>query len=208
LTPPPPRIAALPVDERGYPIPCFVGHNKGVLDFRVANTDHIVACVRKNLCWVCGQKLFEEKVFVIGPMCAINRVSSEPPSHRECAVWSAQNCPFLTKPHMKRREDGMPDWLENNAPGIPLARNPGVSLVWYTKRFDVIHVGRGVLWKLGNPFRWEWFSEGRPAIREEVVRSIESGYHNLTEEAEKEGPAAIAELKRATLEHLRYLPRR
>lgn len=207
LQPPPPRVAALPIDKRGYPIPYFVGENNGELDFRVTNAKHVASCIKQDLCWVCGQRLFEEKVFVIGPMCSINRVSSEPPSHRECAIWSAVNCPFLSKPHMVRREDGMPDWSQNKVGGSPIKRNPGVTLVWYTKSFRVIRVGKGILWNLASPFRWEWFCEGRTATREEVMFSIQSGFPILEAEAEKQGRDAIVQLKKDTLASLRYLPR-
>jgi hypothetical protein len=40
--------------------------------------------------------LFWRWSFVVGPMCGINRNSAEPPSHKECAQWSARNCPFLS----------------------------------------------------------------------------------------------------------------
>ena len=62
--------------------------------------------MREKRCWVCGDPLGVHLTFPIGPMCALNRTISEPPSHHECASWSARNCPFLSRPHMVRREDG------------------------------------------------------------------------------------------------------
>ena len=90
----PDRILRLPV-ERGYPVPFFVDRVDGHYDFRVADARKLKLCVMKKLCWICGEPLGRNLTFAIGPMCAINRISAEPPSHRECAEWSARACPFL-----------------------------------------------------------------------------------------------------------------
>lgn len=208
LTRIPERMKTLPIDPRGYPIPFFVGSLDGVRDFRVTEAKSVVACIKKDLCWVCGQKLFREKVFVIGPMCSINRISSEPPSHRECAVWSAVNCPFLARPYAKRRPDGMPEWDQGTHGAISLRRNPGVTLVWYTRSFRMMKLPKGILWQVGEPFRWEWYAMGKTATRAQVVESIDSGYPLLLEQAAKDGPDAILELVRLRAISLRYIPTR
>src|SRR5580692_7475343 len=96
----PRRMTALPIDERGYPVPWFVDWIDGKPEFRAMDPRKFVRAIKEKLCWVCGQRLGVNVCFVAGPMCGINRTSSEPPSHRECAVWSAQNCPFLNNPRM------------------------------------------------------------------------------------------------------------
>lgn len=89
------KIARLPI-ARGFPIPWFVARLKdGTAEFRAADSLKMEKALSQRRCWVCGDTLGYEMTFVIGPMCAINRVSSEPPSHYECARWSARNCPFL-----------------------------------------------------------------------------------------------------------------
>jgi hypothetical protein len=119
----PHRMKFLPVD-RGYPVPWFVDWIDGAPEFRAMNPNKWVAAVKKKLCWVCGSKLGKYMAFVSGPMCGINRTSSEPPCHLDCARWSAKNCPFLVRPRMVRREgDGMEDG--KFAGGIGLTRNPG-----------------------------------------------------------------------------------
>src|ERR1041385_2432550 len=90
----PARLRKLPV-ERGYPVPWFVAFVDGHYDFRVIGPGKIARAVQENRCWICGDTLGSYLCFPIGPMCAINRVTSEPPSHRECAEWSARACPFL-----------------------------------------------------------------------------------------------------------------
>lgn len=176
------RIAALPVDERGYPVPFFVAWPNGKPDFRMADPDKIVACVKCKLCWTCGQPLGAHLAFPIGPMCAVNRTTAEPPSHLECALWSVKGCPFLSRPGMVRREDDRTREGAQNVPGMMIKRNPGVILVWVTKRYDLFPDGRGgVLFKVGEPEALTWWREGRPATRQECLESIQSGEPLLRE---------------------------
>jgi len=188
--PMPKRVACLPRDARGFPVPWFVTwflHGKrsapgiGEPDFRIADTTRKFAAIRKGLCWICGERLGKHLAFCIGPMCAINRVSSEPPAHLDCAIYSAKACPFLSKPAMRRNEKVLPnEWM---APaGHMIARNPGVALIWVTPS-AVIETGHeggtGLLYRLGDPSQLLWFAEGRPATRDEVFASIESGLPSL-----------------------------
>lgn len=172
----PSRMAKLPVDSRGFPVPWFVAWVDGVPRFPVADGRKFNLAWTDQRCWVCGGELGRVRAFVIGPMCAVNRTSSEPPSHMECARFSARNCPFLTKPRMKRLgEANLPHGVAEPA-GTMIRRNPGVALVWMTLRPDHFGDGRGgVLFDIGAPHAVEWYAEGRDATRDEVVASIESG---------------------------------
>lgn len=215
LPPMPPRIASLPVDHRLYPVPWFAAwldddgnvaaRGEGTADHRVLYPDATRVALTSNLCWVCGGRLGAHKTFVIGPMCAVNRVSAEPPSHLECGDWSARACPFLSRPHARRREAGMPGGAVE-APGVMIARNPGVTLVWTTKRFQVERVPNGVLCRIGDPERVHWYAEGRDATRAEVMASIDSGLPSLREAAQEDGPAALRELERMTSAALTLVP--
>lgn len=194
----PGRMRCLPVDHRGFPVPWFVAWPDGAPSFPVADGRKFMLAHRKGLCWVCGQPLGRVKTFVIGPMCAVNRTSSEPPSHLECARFSARNCPFLTRPRMKRvGEKNLPHGYEVPA-GTMIARNPGVTLVWQTLRYSVWDDGRGgMLFDIGKPHSVEWFAEGRAATREEVMRSIETGLPLLAAECknDRDREGAFAELR-------------
>jgi hypothetical protein len=184
----------LPLDARGYPIPWFVYIDQdGKEDFRIIGPGKIAAAVKKDLCWICGRPLGRIKAFVIGPMCAINRVSAEPPSHLDCARFAATACPFLTRPLAKRREEGLPE--EKFVAGMMIARNPGVTLVWSCLRYKLVFPdGGGVLFDVGNATRADWYANGRKATRAEVLASIESGFPILREAAEKDGFFALKEL--------------
>jgi hypothetical protein len=187
----PARIRRLPLDARGYPVPWFVAWENGVPEFRAMDARKFADAIKYRQCWVCGEPMGVHLSFVIGPMCAINRTTSEPPCHHECAVWSARNCPFLTRPHMVRREAGLPEDVQHAA-GLPILRNPGAVCVWTTRRFDVhraVAGNAGPLLALGSPERVEWFAEGRPATRAEVEASIDSGLPALHEAADLERTA-------------------
>lgn len=187
----PPRVAALPRNAVGYPIPWFVTTlDGGVRDFRVADQGRFLQAVRDGLCWVCGGPGGAFKAFTIGPMCAVNRISAEPPAHRDCAVYSARVCPFLANPSMRRRpvEDGF-----IKPAGVALMRNPGVALVWVTSSFRVVRppLGNdGLLFQFGDPTDLLWFAHGRAATRAEVTASIESGLPALEEACERDADPA------------------
>lgn len=203
--PVPPRIAKLPVDHRGYPVPYFVTWVNGVPDFRVITPQKIVQAVKHQHCWICGEKLGTYKAFVIGPMCAINRVSGEPPSHKECALFAAKVCPFLTRPKMKRNERDLPCG-HNEGPGLMIKRNPGCSLVWITKKYSTFQADGGFLFNVGEPEETLWFAEGREATRAEVLESINSGFPILENEAKRDGPQAIKQLEKMVQDAMKFLP--
>jgi hypothetical protein len=204
----PGHIRALPRDRKGRPIPYFVDRSDGnndTPDFRVADERRLHKALWFGLCWVCGQPRMDDAAFVIGPMCAVNRVSAEPPCHTDCAVYSARFCPFLTRPSMIRRERGLPvDKVD--PPGVMIARNPGVALVWRTRTHTSFTVDGGVLFNVGEPIETLWFAEGKPATHADVMASIESGMPLLREAADKDGPLAHADLDERLQAALRYVP--
>lgn len=216
LPPMPPRIAKLPRDHRGFPVPWFVtwfkdgnvcATGQGVPDFRVADAAKIAVAHRAHRCWVCGEGLGRHLAFVIGPMCAINRVSSEPPSHHDCALFSAQACPFMTRPRMRRNEKDLPD--HRDAAGFMIMRNPGVVCVWIThsyKPFRAHDGGQGTLFRIGAPTSVLWFAEGKAATHDEVMASIDSGYPQLLEIATAEGADALAELAKLRAATMALVP--
>ncbi len=204
------RIAALARDRHGYPVPWFVAVINGKPDFRVIRPGGIETALRLKLCWVCGCPFLrqEDRAFVIGPMCAVNRVSAEPPSHRDCAVYSATHCPFLTTPQMTRRDRHIPEGAVVPA-GVSIPRNPGVALVWMTgyKSWSTFSDGRGgTLFNIGEPRQALWFAHGREANRAEVLASIDSGLPILREMAVSEGPDAVVELDAMHSRALVHIP--
>jgi len=204
----PQRMRSLPI-RRGYPVPWFVAEVDGDYHFPTADGRKFAIAVRKRLCWVCGQPLGKRRAFVIGPMCAINKTTSEPPTHRECAIFSATACPFLSRPHMKRQKE-MPEGAKP-PPGMHIMRNPGATLVWVCKEYWLRQVPQGddgsragYLFKLGPPIEVAWYAQGRLASREEVMESITSGLPILRQVAEQHGEQKLLDL--AYADALRLVP--
>lgn len=202
----PATMKKLPVDKDGHPVPFFVALVNGEYDFRIMDFQKIRRCLLEELCWVCREPMVEARgTFVIGPMCAVNRVSAEPPSHNKCAIYSATHCPFLITPRRKRRTKDLP---EHDSPGgIMIERNPGVTLVWTSRHWRPFRepAGRGVLFDIGEPLAVHWYHEGRPATRPEVLYAIESGLPILRETAAMQ-EGGLKALGEATERAMQYIP--
>ena len=205
----PDRIKVLPFDEsRGVHVPWFVVWLDGKPEFRVADAAKREKARRNRLCWVCGQPLARFRTFVIGPMCVLNRISGDPPSHRDCAEYSARVCPFLVNANMRRREGGLPEGVSTH--GIMIKRNPGVCVTWTVEGRGYTIEGDGMggwIYRIADPHSFDWWCRGRKATREEALAAIEAGCPIL-EDVEKHHPDAlreIAELKQHVLES--YLPK-
>jgi hypothetical protein len=185
LAPLPPRMQQLAVDERGYPVPFFVAYIDGKPDHRIMDPQKWKRAVHERLCWTCGQKLGAHLCFVLGPMCGINRTTTEPPTHLECARWSVVNCPFLSRPRMDRRErEKMIAAGAGSIGGFSIDRNPGVSMLWITRTYEIWRPDTGgVLIEIGPAESVEWWYEGRAATRAEVAESVRTGLPFLEEKA-------------------------
>jgi hypothetical protein len=197
LPTPPPRVDRLPRNRVGYPVPWFVGIVNGQPDFRVIGEGKLRGAITFRCCWICGGSLINRTLgaaatqyaYVIGPMCAVNRTSAEPPAHRECAIYAATACPFLTTPGMRRRDSNMPANAVD-PDGVMLKRNPGVALVWVTNDWRMIPGYQ--LFQTGEPAEVLWFAQGRPATHDEVLAAIDSGMPILRAEAEQEDDVEAA----------------
>jgi hypothetical protein len=212
----PPRIARLPKDDRGYPVPKFVQWLKdgkpaadrtspgAAPDFRYADPAFRSRAFKRGLCWICGEPTGAHRVFVIGPMCVINRTTMEPACHRDCAEFAAKACPFLVRPRMRRI--GFDKDEPHQVAGNMIERNPGCVCLYETREAKAFDVGNGWLIRLGKPERVDWWAEGRRATRAEITASIDSGYPLLLEQALKNGAEAGEELVRLTQDALKLLP--
>lgn len=124
-------------------------------------------------------------------MCTVNRISAEPPQHPECSEFAARICPFLLEPRRVRRPGGVADRCPEDETMIP--RNPGVVALWTCTTFLVeFGPNERPLARMGEPLKVRWFTEGRPATRQEVIDAFDSGCPTLQAMAEAEGPEAVA----------------
>lgn len=215
----PPRMRKLPRDRRGFIVPSFVSWLKnGKLskpgvpgaepDFRAVDTWFFAHAINYNRCWLCGEKLGSKHVFAIGPMCSVNRITSEPGSHLDCAHYAVKVCPFIIEPKMKRN-DVKPvahDHVLDPA-GLHNDRNPGAMLLWVAGPARPTKVQGGVLLQLAEPVRVEWWTRGRLATHAEARAALDSGVEELRRIAVKrDGPAGLRELDKLAKAAERWLP--
>jgi hypothetical protein len=205
----PARMQQLPITEEGWPQLWFAGlNNEGKPDLRCADPGKRVFAVKQNRCWLCGQFLGNWKVFVLGPMCAVNRTTSEPPCHRQCAEFAVIACPFLTRPKMKRNDHKLPEGYEP-PPGDAIMRNPGATVLWVCKDYTPFFTDKSRIdWliQIGEPTEVLWYAEGKPATREQINESIDSGYPRLLASAKTGGPRSVALLQKLRKDVERWLP--
>jgi hypothetical protein len=190
----PPRMKSRPLDERGYTIPYFVGYVRGKPDFRCADPEKFRACVQQHKCWLCGEKLGVKQTFVIGPMCLINRVTSEPPCHLDCAIYAAKGCPFLKNPKAQYRAANLPADYKEPA-GVGFTHNPTACALFTTKTWHLMRVDNGYLVRLGEPESVQFWHVGRIATRAEVIAAINVGLPKLLTAAREEGAPSVAYLR-------------
>jgi hypothetical protein len=105
----PSRMAKLPRDPRGYPIPVIVLIDQDGRPHFQINDDVIVQrCLRDRLCSICGERLTRGTWFIGGAMSAFDPHGAyiDGPVHGECARYALQVCPYLAAPNYARRLDG------------------------------------------------------------------------------------------------------
>src|SRR5262245_2939618 len=98
----PPRIAALPRDHRGYPVPYIVLYDEqGKPAFTANDAEKVWQAVRDKLCHICGQALDSYSWFVGGPGSAYlngdNAAYTDGPMHEDCMQFAMRVCPHLTQ---------------------------------------------------------------------------------------------------------------
>lgn len=159
----PPRVAALPRDARGYPIPHAVMYDAaGVPDFRVIDPQKWVRAAQLRRCGVCGETLGSHLAFVGGPLSMANRLFSDLPMHRDCAIYALRTCPFLAAPKFMYAR-ALPDGTKvsaNVSPERPERFGLGICRDY--------HLGRlpdGEIVLRAQPFRQiDWWCKGEQEI--------------------------------------------
>lgn len=204
----PSQMSGLPIDDRGYPIPWFVATMAdGTRDFRIADERKRNWAVDFRRCWICGGIMGSKLAFVIGPMCCVNRNTSEPAAHRVCAEFAVRACPFMILPKAEYRNANLPDGI--GKPSGFLDGNPGCTAIWITCTFKPYTVSDGSDWliEVGDPLEVTWWCRGRAATRSEVQEAIDRRIGLLRDIAIKEGEAAMQALDKAIFNLQKLLPR-
>lgn len=143
-------------------------------DFKVTDIRRAGICRQRNVCWICGKQLGSYKWFVFGPGSALGRTSVEPPSHRDCAHYAVQTCPYMLtpgkpmQPIRKLRPSEFAYDLNDE--------HPDVAVLWATKTYGLqpIDPSRGLFhYTPGEPDVVEFWQAGRKATRAEIVAAID-----------------------------------
>jgi hypothetical protein len=201
----PPRMQNRPIDARGYSIPWFVDYIDGQPDFRCADQRKLRRAIAHKLCWLCGEKLGRHLSFVIGPMCVVNRVTSEPPCHLDCATYAVKGCPFMTLPAAQYRTANLPACAK--APGgVLLQHNPTACAIYTTHDFSIFLPGNGILFRLAEAESVTFWHRGRLATRAELDAALAIGFPKVHAMAVEEGPAAVAKLDEMLQAAQRWFP--
>jgi hypothetical protein len=102
----PARIAALPRDRRGYPIPFVVMRDgRGDPHFTMNDLQLVARAASDGLCSICGEKLGAWKAMAGGPASAFHPEGAyfDGPLHRECGEYALRVCPWLATPGWSKR---------------------------------------------------------------------------------------------------------
>lgn len=106
--PVPSRMAKLPKDHRGYPIPANVYRDgTGNPHFTINDQQTRLRQMHHDLCPICGDKLPRGRWFCGGPLSAFHPqgVYIDLPMHHECAAYALQVCPYLALASYRGRID-------------------------------------------------------------------------------------------------------
>lgn len=99
--PMPDRIARLPRDKRGYPVPYVVARDPQGAPLFIVNDSKVQGrCIHKKLCPICGERLTKELWFAGGPRSAFDPHGHYMDSamHHECCTYAMQVCPYMAMP--------------------------------------------------------------------------------------------------------------
>ncbi len=138
----------------------FIGAD-GLPDFKVIDHIKVRECLMNNLCGICGQKLDKILAFIGGPMCVKNRVFKDGPMHKECALYSAKVCPYLSNAEAKYSKAD-PRHLKDGDSVIDVSdidlNCPTRLAIYYCKSFEMIRNGPWPAWfaKASRPTRIDW----------------------------------------------------
>lgn len=167
--PKPPQVAALPVDQRGYPIFFTVSKQNDPIDIRVLDPVLIVEAGRRKLCSICGQALDYWVWFLGGPRDVAQRGFAEPPMHRACLDYAIAVCPYLSNTYEARVREDDPERFDLIHQPLP---RPDRMALYKTRTYRMVRNGPGISFLVAPAREIEWrSSDGRELIEREVIVS-------------------------------------
>lgn len=196
----PPRIAQLPQDPKGMPVPYTVWrkptHYHDIAtgqviyrtDYQFAVNDHnrTIECADNKLCSICGHGLQDDDWVIGGPLSAFmpNGVFADLPIHYECGKYALKVCPYLAVPSYVNLKDAQ---KIANKTGMPVntlsAGNTRVPFFVFAK-LNKWHVRYPDKWHVRYPdvlivpdrnvlpvfLKFEYWNHGEQITPEEAVK--------------------------------------
>ncbi len=174
----PPAMQALPRDARGFPIPAIVLRDAaGRPHFTINDNRKVVQALEEDRCTICWNRLTRGRWFLGGPLSALHPQGAynDPPTHRECAHYALQVCPYLAAPHYAKR---VADGRRVAQAGLGIGINPSSDTERPALFVLVMAVGQSVRWSAlptirpRRPYRAvEYWQSGAP-LADEVGRTL------------------------------------
>lgn len=160
----PPRVATLPRDPRGYPIPYTVKRDEsGKPDFRIIDPEKAMRAVRMRCCGICGETLGARIAFVGGPLALANRLFTDLPMHRDCAIYALRTCPFIAAPKFAYSRALPADTVVSDNVSTDRPDRFGLGI---TKTFSVVSVNGEPVLRAGEFESIEWWRHGKQVDHE------------------------------------------
>jgi hypothetical protein len=153
----------LPTDAEGRPIPWFVYRAGRKPNFNKVASGRTGGGMRGR-CWICGKSRGEFHTFLLRAADTITRNTRVPASHRVCAEYSVQVCPWFT--------------------GAGGGEAPVIA-TWTTERFDLLHGVDTGIFEIGPPEVVTWWKGGRLATWAEVDAMLTLAWAPIEAEAKK-----------------------
>lgn len=147
-------------DEQGRPVPWFHHvDDAGVVDLARIRVGGVRDAINGNLCWTCGKTRGRWATFVGHPtMIPGGGLTTEPPSHRPCAIWMARTFPYIAEPADAMRSE---EYL-------------GVTVAVSSKSWSVVETVAGLALHVGKPTEVLWFVGGALVEASVAVAEVEA----------------------------------
>lgn len=105
----PERMAILPKDRRGYPVPVILAYDStGTPKFQINDDRKVEWCLAQHTCAICGQAMHPfDRWMVGGPLSAFHEYGAyiDTPTHKLCLEYALQVCPYLVHNNYRNRID-------------------------------------------------------------------------------------------------------
>jgi hypothetical protein len=161
--PVPAKMAKLPRDRRGYPIPdsAFIRPD-GTPDFTTVDHAKWITAAKFRRCGICGNTMHGRVWFVGGPACEANRLFFDHPMHEECAKYALQVCPFLALPvmHYRKKQEEVIGFIKQPVHSMSDVK-PDRFMLGKCHKYDVVQFGPDLLLRASEWEELTWWVEGK-----------------------------------------------